>query len=370
MRKLKEAAHYPHFTAISPDGKSVALAASATDVDLWDLGTGQHRTFRTTSPIAGLGFASHGASLRVAQHSGTVTTWNARTGRKIGSLACGSATPYPPDARMGPRPVFRADGNAMAWGSGLGTVRAWDLHTGRETPGLRLYAEGLVWVGFSPDGRSLRVAGTRGELGIWDAASGAQRLALHNAGGNRETLYTPTVDRRRLVIVNVTHRAFTPQAKPEDGRILLWDASTKRGPVAAPGAGSVRLGRRMTPGNSRIIAMEISGQIRAYDASTGKPARSFAGQKGEYHLAMSADGVRLATALGDTVHVYELATGRLVHALKGPTIAGTLAVAPDSRTLASADCRAWSAFTAGTHDLLLGSGQRASIAADHLAAYQ
>src|SRR5205823_594024 len=80
LRKLVASAKYPQFAALAPDGKTVALAAGAAQLELWDPDGGRRHEIRAAAPVVGLGFTPDGAALRVADTRGNVTTWDVRTG--------------------------------------------------------------------------------------------------------------------------------------------------------------------------------------------------------------------------------------------------------------------------------------------------
>jgi RNA polymerase sigma factor (sigma-70 family) len=336
LRKLAASAKCPHLTALAPDGKMVALAVGAAELELWDPDGGRRLQIRATAPIAGLGFTPAGASILVADRTGKIVEWDARTGKQRKSLACEgislSRANQGTDAK--PSAWFRPDGRAMAWAD-LSNVRPWDLTTGKETPRLALYRQGVLWAGFSADGRLLRAGGANGELGVWDSSTGRPHVPLRNSRLSWNPRYIPSPDRGKVVTVTGGYDIVT-KPKPEDGRIFLWDPSGDEGPTPLREQAGPAWCAALTPDNRSLAATEATGRIRVYDAAARKPIRSFDGRKYEYHPTFSPDGAVLATtAASGTIRLYDFATGRVLHEWKGPSRTSCLAFSPDGRSLAS-----------------------------------
>src|SRR5262249_53969881 len=137
----------------------------------------------------------------------------------------------PKPDRMGPKVIawFRADGRAVAW-SDVSAVRVWDLMTGKETPELPGYRQGVQWAGFSPDGRSIYAAGTSGELGVWDAATGNPRDPLQMTSVRHSIHFVPTADRKRVVITGSVPNEANSDSWPS--AVLLWDPAGRAAPVS------------------------------------------------------------------------------------------------------------------------------------------
>src|SRR5207253_3767355 len=103
-----------------------------------------------------------------------LVAWNVDTGkRQRAPLVCPGINTSQPDERMGATRAawFRGDGQALAWVYG-GVIRPWDLVTGQEFPRQAVYRSGIGWAGFSADGRLVRACGVKGEVAVWDAATG------------------------------------------------------------------------------------------------------------------------------------------------------------------------------------------------------
>jgi Tol biopolymer transport system component len=262
--------------------------------------------------------------------------------------------------------AFAPDGKTLAAGCWDGTVRLWDLATGKE---LRPFTGHEGWVksvAFSPDGQTLASGGQDGSVRLWDPATGRElrRLGGHE-GWIRSVVYSP--DGQRLVSAgDATFRlwdaatgrelrrwdrlaeavAFSPDGQilatsNEEHAIQLWEVATGKEirQLAQPRAIWVR-SVAFSP-DGKVLATGggyFDDRIRFWDPATGKERRRFGEHQGVITaLVFSSDGKTLAArSSDDTIRLWELATGQPRLLLKG-TQAGdvSLAFSPDGKLLAS-----------------------------------
>lgn len=344
LRTLVSPARYPQMVELSPDGKIIALATGAQTLELWEAQGGKRHELRISAVIAGLAFTLDGTSLRVADGNGVITTWDTRTGMRQQTLPLERIVPIFVHDRWEPRRSawFRADGTLVAWTEG-GTVRLFDLTTGKETPRLSPYPQGIHWAGFSADGRLIRAVGRCGELGVWDAATGRPAgspstrkppaSVRHSPGA--WTNYQPAADGVHLLTITGIWRRGNP--KSEEGRIYLGKLTGDTDPVPLREQSGPAVDAALTPDSRFVVSTEPGGQIRVYDASSGKATRSLAGLMGEQHPTFSPDGTRLATSGGwpPVIRLYDFTTDHLLQELKPSMPTTCLAFSPNGRVLAS-----------------------------------
>jgi WD40 repeat protein len=294
--------------ALSPDGRTLAVATRDGRVDLIDAETlrrtGGFEAFAGRSALA-IEYAPDGRRLAVAGGGGGVGLWDAGSGRRVGRLL------RAPD---GPERNISHNVRALAFGRGdllaaVGagsTVRIWNLDAGSlvgEPLDLarRLQGDagwsGAIGLAFSPDGSQLAIPlGARfrdrkpNGVDVRDPRSGERLVRLRSEGQVRSVAFSP--DGRLLVggqndgsiLVWATDGwdrvgqprtlggaqtlglAFSPDGRTlasshRDGTVGLWDIESLQ-PIGSPlpGVPNSWVAARFTPDGDRLFAVSDSGE--------------------------------------------------------------------------------------------------------------
>lgn len=216
----------------------------------------------------------------------------------------------------GTRLVTTCHGDAKD--KGVGEVKLWDAHTGKEVASLSGHNHIVGRVVLSPDSRYVAAATVKipWHWIWWDVQAPDRPRDLGNSQG--DVHFSP--DGKRFFMSNTIYDAATAKAlcpiQQGEGDRAAWSPDSKR---LALNAGFLRLG--------------------IYDAATGKPQLAPSESFGpSISTVVSRDGRLIATLSGQwgsqDVKVWTVATGRLLFTFPEKAWWGELSFAPDGSHLA------------------------------------
>ncbi len=261
---------WAHTVAWSPNGEDIATLWSDNTLQVWNASDGIE-SFHVSDIGWGAGLAFSPDGGKYLASVDTDTTF------QIFNVHACKAQP----GRCRPLLIYRGhegpiealswspDGTKIASASDDGTVRIWDVHTGKtllvyrdHTPQARFTA-----VAWSPNGKRIVSGDDRGHVQIWDALTG--QLLLNYSGHHDDS----------VTFVSWSHDSNYVASSGYKGIARIWNAQTGRTIASIPGTenGSVT-GSGNNPiyavvwsRNSSLVAIASYDTIQVWDLSTGKP---------------------------------------------------------------------------------------------------
>ena len=164
--------------AFSPDGEKLATGAEDKTVKMWDVESGKNidAFMGHTDVVMSVAFSPDGTRLAPGSRDHTIRLWNVKSGEHIDTLGR-SASPsiagqmlwviFGSITRIGGHTeeissvAFSPDGTTLASSSSDGTVKLWQVETGRNTTTLAAPGWFSKSVAFSPDGEIIACTSER-----------------------------------------------------------------------------------------------------------------------------------------------------------------------------------------------------------------
>ncbi|MBN1889811.1 MAG: PD40 domain-containing protein [Thermoflexales bacterium] len=295
--------------AFSPDGQVLAVLVSGPpglndegeSIELWEVSgerkvrtlAGARYYYRSVNRPA---FSPDGTLLAALGKGGTVKIWEVASGREIHALSIKNT--------LGEGCVrFSPDGLLLA--TGARSTQLWDVASGRELRTLTGSAESLS---FSPDGTSLAAGSRDGGVTVWDATAASGR------------------EQRARTRYGVDSLAFSPNGRwlasvsEYYGGMRIWELTSGRELDLSAGQGEAVIGMAFSPDGKLLASGRLDGAIKLWDVEIWSELGHFRHRPtSEMSLAFSPDGRWLASGANDgTVKVWDAtaAGGRELHAFQ------------------------------------------------------
>ena len=417
-----------HAIAFSPDGATLAVGTNRdlvlwdvpTKLTLWDLlGTQIHTLEGHTSGATALAFPPDGALLASGSWDHTIRLWDTDTRTLLASFPklqdFITALAFPPDgallasavgwritlwALLGTQTLtidhrsrvaslaFSPDGALLASGAADGTIKLWDVLTGKIIVSLSGHTRGINSLAFSPDGTMLASGSGDQTIKLWDTAEQMQprpQTLVKIAGDNQQgmlgdPLANPYVVEVRDQYGNPLQGAPVTFSIRVGGGLLGGKTTSETVMTDANGRTQTLLTLAPHPGTN-TVEVSIGGRMLATFTAVGV-GTPLAGMDDDFqtrHLSDGAfarlgkgsfirsnkavvfapDGQRLAARTEIGIWIYDMAT---LHPLVMLPIgewnpSRSVAFSPDGKTLVTVGdegVKGWDLATGESRTLLLG----------------
>lgn len=250
--------------------------------------------------IGAYAFSTDGKRVLSGDIEGTVRLWEVETGRCLrvfkGHTGWVSSVAWSADRRL-----------AIS-GSHDHTVRLWGVESGRCLRVLEGHTDGVIGVAWSADQRQAISGSADTTIRLWDIETGR---CLHVLEGHTMPVGS--------VILSVNQRYALSGSW--DKTVRLWEVETGRCLRVLEGHTKSVYRVSWSRGEDYVLSGSDDHTVRLWDIDTGRCLRIFEGHTNHVDgLAWSVDGRLALSSSGDhTVRLWDVQTGRCLRVLKGHT---------------------------------------------------
>ncbi len=274
-------------TKFSPDGKTLFsikpdLDRQTSEVNMWDTATGkQTGSFASKKIVFDLALTPDGRMLATGESNqeldGTVRFWDVATGKELRVLNA-----HPKDWVYKLK-FFQQGQKMITVGNHNPIVKLWDLRSEKELFVLDSHKAIIEVLEVSPDEKTMITGGHDRLVKLWDLNTGQELHTFRGHEGNVfDAQYSP--DGKILATVG------------EDRVVKLWDLATKKEIRVLKGHSAAINSVAFSPDGSRLVTGSADNTVKLWDAATGQELLSIGGYKHSAVVGFSPDGRWLATS--------------------------------------------------------------------------
>ncbi|MCF4969875.1 nSTAND1 domain-containing NTPase, partial [Nostoc sp. CMAA1605] len=271
-----------------------------------------------SNEIRSITYSPNGKQLASASLDGSIKIWDISTGKTLTTIKDHSNTVY--------SVTYSPDGKQLASASLDKSIKIWDISTGKTITTFKGHSNTVYSVAYSPDGQKLASASLDKTIKIWDISTGKTITTLKgHSDGVRSFTYSP--DGKHLASASL------------DGSIILWNVRTGKPLTTLKGHSNTVYSVAYNPNGQQLVSASLDGSIKIWDVSTGKTITTLSGHSNTvYSVAYNPNGQQLVSAsLDGSIKIWDVSTGKTITTLSGHSD-GVMSVtcSPNGQQLASA----------------------------------
>jgi WD40 repeat protein/serine/threonine protein kinase len=317
-------AHLVACVAYSPNGLLLATGSNDRTVKLWAATPSTALEFRGhEGPVTVVGFGAGGRAVltRGYEDFRQAVTWDSATGEPIPIL--------PPQVDEASTTALSPDGRWLACAGALQrTIQLLELGRGGGSRLLEGHAPAISHLAFRPDGARLASADWDGTVKVWEVSTGRDLLTFRGHDSDIKALAWSTDGWRLATGVN--------ERKDRPGEIRVWDAQAGTLLLALRGDIQGITAMAFHPNGRQLVT--TGDRVKVWDLVRSREAQDLPGHTGRIHATVfSPDGRRLATAGDDrTIKLWDATTYQELFTLRGHTGAvRSVVFSPDGSQIVS-----------------------------------
>lgn len=272
--------------------------------------------FRHLSRVNKVEFSPDGEILASASADGTIKLWNLRTGKQPRTLWENFSSVN--------TIAFSPDGTTIASGNTDNTLKLWDVKTGQLLHTLRGHTAWVSSISFSPDGETIASGSYDGTIKTWNAYSGELQQSII---GHYAWIFAVTYSPDGKTIASGSF----------DNTIKLWNAITGKLEYTLAGQSLRVRSLAFSPDGLFLVSGTGEGNLELWNLSTRKLQNILRGHdNGVSAIAFTNDGRKIASSGDSTIKLWDVTTGVLLENMTGHLDkVETVAFSPDRQILAS-----------------------------------
>jgi WD40 repeat protein len=299
--------------AFSPDGRYVVSGSRDGTVSVWEAASGKEIMRKTHDEwVIAVAFSPDGTYVASAGNLKT-RVWEIPSGREITQL-------IHEDVVLSI--AISPDGKYLVTGAG-DIAQVWEAESGSKVTQL-IHDSAVTTVAFSPDGRSIASGSDDGTVHVWETASGKMISDMVHGGGLCPLVFSQ--DGKYIA------------GGGGDNLVYVWEAATGRQIAVMEHQGIVNAVALNQDGSLVISAGALTAQV--WNVSTQQELSRWTHNSDVYSVAFSPNGRDVASASADgTARVWDASSGREIAHMMRDAYLWSIAFSPDGKYVVSGGCR-------------------------------